>query len=97
MFDYDQRGVLDNGHVRFFTRRSLLRRLRSAGFTVVTQEATGLPLDVLASGSGGARRLLGIIDRMLVTLRPTLFGYQFVCLCEPATMPPAGIEPASRA
>jgi 2-polyprenyl-3-methyl-5-hydroxy-6-metoxy-1,4-benzoquinol methylase len=92
VFDYDQRGVLDNGHVRFFTRRSLLRRLRSAGFSVVTQEATGLPLDVLAGGSGVARRLLRIMDRMLVALRPTLFGYQFVCMCEPSQLhrePPA--------
>jgi 2-polyprenyl-3-methyl-5-hydroxy-6-metoxy-1,4-benzoquinol methylase len=84
LFDYDQRGVLDNGHVRFFTRRSLARHFRGAGFTIVHQEATGLPLDVLASGSTGlARRLLRIADRLLVTLRPTLFGYQFVSMCEP--------------
>ncbi len=86
LFDYDQRGVLDNGHVRFFTRRSLLRRLRNAGFNVVRLEATGLPLDVLASGSGIARRVLRVVDRMLVTLRPTLFGYQFICMCEPSPL-----------
>jgi 2-polyprenyl-3-methyl-5-hydroxy-6-metoxy-1,4-benzoquinol methylase len=84
LFDYDQRGVLDNGHVRFFTRRGLLRRLRNAGFTVVHQETTGLPLDVLTSGGGLTRRVLRVIDRLLVTARPTLFGYQFVCMCEPA-------------
>jgi 2-polyprenyl-3-methyl-5-hydroxy-6-metoxy-1,4-benzoquinol methylase len=84
LFDYDQRGVLDNGHVRFFTRRSLMRHFRSAGFKVVHQEATGLPLDVLASGSTGiVRRGLRIFDRMLITLRPTVFGYQFVSMCEP--------------
>jgi hypothetical protein len=43
-FDYDQRGLLDNGHVRFFMRRGL----RDAGFSIVRQKATGLPLDVLA-------------------------------------------------
>ncbi len=85
LFDYDQRGVLDNGHVRFFTRRGLLRRLRNAGFSVVRQEATGLPLDVLTSGgTGPLRRVLRTIDRLLVTLRPTLFGYQFVCMAEPS-------------
>jgi 2-polyprenyl-3-methyl-5-hydroxy-6-metoxy-1,4-benzoquinol methylase len=85
LFDYDQRGVLDNGHVRFFMRRGLLRRIRSAGFTVVHQEATGLPLDVLtSSGDGPGRRILRIVDRLLVTLRPTLFGYQFVCMSEPS-------------
>jgi 2-polyprenyl-3-methyl-5-hydroxy-6-metoxy-1,4-benzoquinol methylase len=84
LFDYDQRGVLDNGHVRFFTRRSLMRHFRFAGFSLVHQEVTGLPLDVLASGSTGiARRVLRIVDRLLITVRPTLFGYQFVSMCEP--------------
>jgi SAM-dependent methyltransferase len=87
LFDYDQRGVLDNGHVRFFTRRGLLRRLRNAGYSVVRQEATGLPLDVLMDGGGGiVRRGLRIVDRRLVTVRPTLFGYQFICMCEPSAL-----------
>lgn len=85
LFDYDQRGLLDNGHVRFFTRRGLMRRLRNAGFKVVHQETTGLPLDVLTSGGGGlTRRALRVADRFLVTLRPTLFGYQFVWMSERA-------------
>jgi 2-polyprenyl-3-methyl-5-hydroxy-6-metoxy-1,4-benzoquinol methylase len=93
LFDYDQRGLLDNGHVRFFTRRSLLRRLRNAGFTVVRQEATGLPLDVLTGdGNGVLRRILRIIDRVVVTLRPTLFGYQFVWMCEPSALYQPGTE-----
>ena len=28
IFDYDQRGILDKTHVRFFTRRSLLRMIK---------------------------------------------------------------------
>jgi 2-polyprenyl-3-methyl-5-hydroxy-6-metoxy-1,4-benzoquinol methylase len=84
LFDYDQRGLLDKGHVRLFTRRSLARHFRSAGFKIVHQEATGLPLDVLAKGSKGlSRRLLRVVDRLLTTVRPTLFGYQFISMCEP--------------
>jgi glycosyltransferase involved in cell wall biosynthesis len=83
LFDYDQRGVLDNGHIRFFTRRSLQRKLRNAGFSLVREEATGLPLDVLMRGRGGSvRRILDLFDRLAVTLRPTLFGYQLVCMYE---------------
>jgi 2-polyprenyl-3-methyl-5-hydroxy-6-metoxy-1,4-benzoquinol methylase len=87
LFDYDQRGVLDQGHVRFFTRRSFLRRLRDAGFTPVRTEATGLPLEVIAQGNGRAKRALRALDRVTVATRPTLFGYQFVCQCE--SPPPA--------
>jgi 2-polyprenyl-3-methyl-5-hydroxy-6-metoxy-1,4-benzoquinol methylase len=87
LFDYDQRGVLDNGHVRFFMRRGIARRLRQAGLDVVRQEATGLPLDVLTGhGNGILRRALRVVDRLLVAVRPTLFGYQFVYMCEPSAL-----------
>ena len=36
VFDYDQRGILGKTHVRFFTRRSLLKMIRKNGFEVVT-------------------------------------------------------------
>jgi SAM-dependent methyltransferase len=87
LFDYDQRGVLDRGHLRFFTRRSFVRQLRDAGFTITRQEATGLPLEILTRGHGRVVRRLGQLDRLAVAARPTLFGYQFVCQCEPAFAP----------
>jgi 2-polyprenyl-3-methyl-5-hydroxy-6-metoxy-1,4-benzoquinol methylase len=83
LFDYDQRGVLDNGHVRFFMRSGLMRRFRAAGYAVVRQEATGLPLDVLTGDSKKLRRVLRVLDRALVRARPQLFGYQFVSMCAP--------------
>jgi hypothetical protein len=52
--------------------------VRSAGLEVDELRYTGLPFDVLATGSGGAARAARTIDRGLVRLRPTLFGYQFV-------------------
>jgi 2-polyprenyl-3-methyl-5-hydroxy-6-metoxy-1,4-benzoquinol methylase len=88
IFDYDQRGVLDSGHVRFFTRRGFLRRLGDAGFTVLRTEATGLPLDVLMPQEGRLRRSVQRVDQLAVTARPTLFGYQFVCQCEGSTRAP---------
>jgi 2-polyprenyl-3-methyl-5-hydroxy-6-metoxy-1,4-benzoquinol methylase len=82
LFDYDQRGIFDRGHVRFFTRRSFLRRLRAAGFAVVRNQATGLPLEALTDSDGALVRTLQAADRLAVGMRPTLFGYQFVCQCE---------------
>jgi glycosyltransferase involved in cell wall biosynthesis/ubiquinone/menaquinone biosynthesis C-methylase UbiE len=82
LFDYDQRGVLDEGHVRFFTRRGILRRMRNAGFSVVRYEATGLPLEIFTRSNSLAQRLAAATDRFAVRARPTLFGYQFVMQCE---------------
>jgi SAM-dependent methyltransferase len=87
VFDYDQRGVLDRGHLRFFTRRSFLRQLRDAGFSLTRYESTGLPLEVLTRGRGRLVETVRRLDRIAVVLRPTLFGYQFVCQCEPTPTP----------
>jgi hypothetical protein len=82
LFDYDQRGILERSHLRFFTRRGLLHRLRLAGFDVVSQDATGLPLDIVAGHNGAAKHILSLLDRMATAARPTLFGYQLLVRCE---------------
>ncbi len=95
IFDYDQRGLLDRGHVRFFTRRSIERELRDAGFKTVRTEVTGVPFDVLARGAGRGKRLLRAIDRAAVAVRPTLFGYQLVYHCETPAASTLVDEPGS--
>jgi 2-polyprenyl-3-methyl-5-hydroxy-6-metoxy-1,4-benzoquinol methylase len=87
-FDYDARGILDRGHVRFFTRRSFGRMVARHGWRVVRLEATGLPFDVADRGGrrGTAallKRVLGRLDRTGVQVWPTMFGYQFLAVLEP--------------
>ncbi len=86
-FDYDRRGILDAGHLRFFTRRSFERLVTDTGWSIARRDATGLPLEVadrgagdagLAPASGTGARMVSAIDRLLVGLRPQLFGYQFL-------------------
>jgi glycosyltransferase involved in cell wall biosynthesis len=79
-FGYDQRGILDATHVRFFTRRTFERAAAHAGFRVRRFEASGLPLDVLAEGDapGLGRRLVQRADRIGVSMYPSLFGYQLL-------------------
>jgi SAM-dependent methyltransferase len=87
LFDYDQRGILDRDHVRFFSRRSLLDLLRRSDFLVTRVEATGLPLEVISSRDDALRRGMRRADSAAVGAWPTLFGYQFVVRCEtPATI-----------
>jgi 2-polyprenyl-3-methyl-5-hydroxy-6-metoxy-1,4-benzoquinol methylase len=80
-FDYDQRGPLDRGHLRFFTRRSIKRLLRREGFTLRRVEPVGLPFDVV--GVEAARgRWLRRLDSLALSAWPTLFGYQFILEAE---------------
>jgi 2-polyprenyl-3-methyl-5-hydroxy-6-metoxy-1,4-benzoquinol methylase len=82
-FDYDRRGILDQDHVRFFTRRSFLRLAARHGWVAEHVSATGLPFDVADRGGRGGladrlRRVVGRADRALVRAWPTLFAYQFL-------------------
>jgi 2-polyprenyl-3-methyl-5-hydroxy-6-metoxy-1,4-benzoquinol methylase len=82
VFDYDRRGILDETHLRFFTRASLRRTVTSAGYDVLDITSTGAPFWSVMGG-GPLARALGGMSRMLTRIRPTLFGYQHVALLTP--------------
>ena len=82
MFDYDQRGILDATHVRFFTRRSLVKLIERRGFAIQRVEPVGLPLDALGIESNKAKTLR-LADRLLSNVWPTMFGYQFIVEATP--------------
>lgn len=82
-FDYDSRGPLDEGHVRFFTRRSFERLVSRSGMRIVEREVVGSPVDVLDRGRAADVRsrtlgMLGRLDRWAARTWPTMFGYQFL-------------------
>ncbi len=83
IFDYDQRGILDTTHIRFFTRRSLLKLIRRAGLRPTRIESVGLPFDALGV-TGPKSRWLRLLDHFLVAVWPTMFAYQFVVEATPA-------------
>lgn len=84
LFGYDRRGILDNTHLRFFTRSTLRRTVRSAGFDVLEELATGLPLGAVGeTDPTGPLVAVRRIDESLVRIRPTLFGYQHILRLTP--------------
>jgi hypothetical protein len=83
LFGYDRRGILDDTHLRFFTRRTLRRLVRACGFDILEERATGLPLGVISDADGPTLRTVRRIDGGLVRMRPTFFGYQFILRLTP--------------
>jgi len=75
-FDYDQRGILDHDHVRFFTRRSFRKLCDRSGWQVVRSRTTGVPLELLTGG--GVARAAGNVERGARAVWPTMFAYQFL-------------------
>ena len=88
-FDYDQRGPLDRGHIRFFTRDMIERLLADCGLTVLETRIVGTPFNTFADSSqdnlgGRVVRRIERTDRGLVRAWPRLFGYQFLYRLEVA-------------
>ena len=77
MFDYDQRGILDTTHLRFFTRRSIRKLIERHDYSVLRLEAVGLPLDAMGL-EGHKGHWVRLIDNLFSSLWPTMFGYQFI-------------------
>jgi glycosyltransferase involved in cell wall biosynthesis len=94
LFDYDRRGILDAGHLRFFTRRSFERLAARHGYHVQRRQATGLPLEILQRGGrqsgsiiAGMGSIPGIVSRLLTSTFPNVFAYQFIWRLEPDDAP----------
>ena len=97
-FDYDQRGILDSTHLRFFTRKSFVRLCRRAGFSVRRVESVGSPFMLLANGMARSLRTLNRMERALIAIFPKLFAYQFIFELDDAeggseAVPPAEATP----
>lgn len=84
-FDYDARGILDQTHMRFFTRRSFSKMATKAGYRVKRLSVTGTPFEVMLREAPKRNfswsfliSTLSNIDRIFCKVRPTLFAYQFI-------------------
>lgn len=93
VFDYDERGILDKTHLRFFTKKSFAKLAGGAGFEVRRVEPVGLPFDVFDMLGRRPKRMARAIDAAALALVPNLFGYQFIFELSPlATSPLASGE-----
>jgi 2-polyprenyl-3-methyl-5-hydroxy-6-metoxy-1,4-benzoquinol methylase len=75
-FDYDQRGPLDRGHLRFFTQRTMERMFAECGLAVVQWEPVGAPITSMARRRSRILESVAAVDRRLSRSWPTMFGYQ---------------------
>ena len=79
-FEYTERGILDRTHLRFFTRRSARRFLDTAGYDIVAEKVTVMPVE-LALGLPAELRLARALNMFLAAvtrLLPRLLGYQLM-------------------
>lgn len=83
-FDYTERGILDKTHLRFFTRRTARALLKEAGYRVIEEKMTVIPVELALGLSTRSivfkflNRCLGLVTRLF----PGLFGYQTMLVAQ---------------
>jgi glycosyltransferase involved in cell wall biosynthesis len=81
-FEYGKRGILDITHTRLFTFNTLRRAMRAAGFEIQRSEGVVVPFPFIF-GPTRLSKIALAVNRALVRLRPTLFGFQIFIVARP--------------
>ena len=84
-FNYSRVGILDETHLRFFTLESSKKIARESGLEVISTSVTPVPLPLILPSTSEGRPLsfLHALNWGITRLRKTLFGYQFILVCQP--------------
>jgi 2-polyprenyl-3-methyl-5-hydroxy-6-metoxy-1,4-benzoquinol methylase len=86
-FEYSERGLLDKTHLRFFTRKTSRKLLESNGYSIVEEQQTVIPLE-LVLGWSPDNLVMKALNRLLAGftwLFPGLFGYQIMFVARSST------------
>lgn len=88
-FDYDQRGPLDRGHIRFFTRNTIEQLFREVDLRVLERRTVGTPFDLVAKNADiglglQTASVLSRADSVMISVWPRMFAYQFLYRLEVA-------------
>jgi glycosyltransferase involved in cell wall biosynthesis len=77
-FTYQDRGILDRTHLRFFTRKTAREFIKSQGYEIVGEKITVMPLEIVVGLSPENRLMKAINGSLLLLTRvfPDLLGYQ---------------------
>ncbi len=88
-FQYSDRGILDETHLRFFTRRTFLDFLSRAGLEVRALRVTPAPLPLVVPAGLHGAWLRGVHGLSAAAARCWKAGlaYQFVAVCAPREAP----------
>lgn len=79
-FEYGPRGILDETHVRLYTRATFRRLVRQSGFEIVRESFTPLPFELIFETRADSWfiRFLDRCYHALARWSPEVFAYQFI-------------------
>jgi 2-polyprenyl-3-methyl-5-hydroxy-6-metoxy-1,4-benzoquinol methylase len=77
-FNYADRGILDRTHLRFFTRKTARQLLTDAGYDILEERVTVMPVELVLglASKNPVMRALNALLRVLTRILPGMLGYQ---------------------
>ena len=93
-FSYSDSGILDRGHLRFFTYSTIKRLITTCGFKIAYVRSTPLPLFLFLSKSSG-KGYLNFLETLFfktTVLFKNLLSYQFIFVIVPGKRNPPAIS-----
>ena len=87
-FHYQDRGILDRTHLRFFTRKTFREFLEEADLETLQLTATPGPLRQIVPQRYHGKLLAAVHDfnNWLAVTWPTMFGYQWIAVARKRSM-----------
>ena len=85
-FQYAPRGILDETHVKLYTRDTFRTLIQEAGYKVTVEDWTVIPLEKLAESLPTLQKAAMLLDSVQYQIArrwPGLFAYQVILQAEP--------------
>lgn len=85
IFEYRDRGILDNTHLRFYTMRTIRREIERAGFRILAVRGSSVPIRLII-GRFTPELILRIGEKLLTWITrawKSLFAYQIILVAAP--------------
>ena len=93
-FNYQERGILDRTHLRFFTRRTARAMLKDQQYEILEERTSIMPLELILGLSleNPLLRVMNLALRAATRVFRGLLGYQIMLVARPSS-PQAGARP----
>lgn len=83
-FSYQERGLMDHTHLRFFTWKSAQKLILDSGLIILHRQVSPIPLPLVWEMTDIGKPLFFVhqLNNAVTNLRPGLLGYQLLYICK---------------
>ena len=83
-FDYEERGIMDKTHLRFFTLKTFRNLAKESGLKIIKEDITPVPLPMLHNSfaEGNLLNIFHKLNHASARAAPKLLSFQFILFCK---------------